>query len=169
MTYGSLASGSSGGMEHKTLMVTLANRSECVSSVDVYFLPDGDATKLDPKNKMSTKDDGAYTLDLPSYTWTGKERVVAALRGFDATVTTDPYAVTAPTAPNVIEASGNVEALARMLRRFSSGAHEDGGLAAAWLDQLLCTMYGSSSNFVNAPGFCAHMSPTSPPPRNVCQ
>ncbi len=88
-----------GGIEHKSLTVTLANRSECVSNIDVYFLPDGDKTKLGPKNKMATKDDGVYTMDLPSYKWTGKEKALAALRGFDGTVTTDPYAITPPPPP----------------------------------------------------------------------
>lgn len=106
MSYG-VSTKASGGLADKSLHVALKNRSECVSNVDVYFTPDRNKAVLDPKYKMVSKDDGVYALDLPSYRWTGKEGVVGALRGFDATVTTDPFKVAAPLAPNVLVAFGS--------------------------------------------------------------
>ncbi len=116
MTYGSLKPNTSGGLDYKSVLVTLANRSECVSAIDVYFFPNGDTTSMDSAQKMQTNDDGVYTLELPKYQWTGKEKVLATLRGFDSIVKTDAYPVVPPQHPDVLagyygDKSGGQEAV----------------------------------------------------------
>lgn len=84
IAYATMGLVSADKVNSRIVAVGLTNAEECPAGTEVYFVPDtktDQSTWFDAKHRLTDNEDRTYSLSLDSYSYTGREAVVARVNG----------------------------------------------------------------------------------------